>query len=232
MAIRLRILIGRSRCDAAGGSRVRGEEFGGEREVDEPGPGDLRGLADVGEVEVVDDRRRDVPRLRLQLLGQRQGHIGLEVRELAAADDRVAVCEVLTEGGGEGGGETVREHRSQRWHEAILLPRASCLGIGSGLGPPARRACNVGHVTYLRYPHVHADLITFTADDDVWLVGSAGGRAWRLTSDRCARPITADLPGRRARRVRVLRARVSPSSWSPRWPPVPCAGSPGWVRRP
>ena len=42
----------------------------------------------------------------------------------------------------------------------------------------------MGHVTYLRYPHVHADLITFTADDDVWLVESAGGRAWRLTSDR------------------------------------------------
>ena len=44
-------------------------------------------------------------------------------------------------------------------------------------------ACNVSHVTYLRYPHVHADLITFTADDDVWLVPSSGGRAWRLTSD-------------------------------------------------
>ncbi|UVI36119.1 S41 family peptidase [Brevibacterium spongiae] len=39
-------------------------------------------------------------------------------------------------------------------------------------------------MTYLRCPHVQADLITFTADDDVWLVGSAGGRAWRLTSDR------------------------------------------------
>ena len=38
-------------------------------------------------------------------------------------------------------------------------------------------------MTYLRYPHIHADLITFTADDDVWLVPSSGGRAWRLTSD-------------------------------------------------
>ncbi|WP_343071824.1 S41 family peptidase [Brevibacterium renqingii] len=38
-------------------------------------------------------------------------------------------------------------------------------------------------MTYLRYPHVHADLITFIADDDVWLVDSSGGRAWRLTSD-------------------------------------------------
>ena len=41
----------------------------------------------------------------------------------------------------------------------------------------------MGHVTYLRYPHIQSDLITFTADDDVWLVPSAGGRAWRLTSD-------------------------------------------------
>ncbi|SMX71310.1 MULTISPECIES: S41 family peptidase [Brevibacterium] len=37
--------------------------------------------------------------------------------------------------------------------------------------------------SYLRYPHIHGDLITFTADDDVWIVPSAGGRAWRLTSD-------------------------------------------------
>ena len=37
--------------------------------------------------------------------------------------------------------------------------------------------------TYLRYPHIHGDLITFVADDDVWLVAAEGGRAWRLTSD-------------------------------------------------
>lgn len=37
--------------------------------------------------------------------------------------------------------------------------------------------------SYLRYPHIHGDLITFTADDDVWIAPSGGGRAWRLTSD-------------------------------------------------
>ncbi|GAB2528512.1 S41 family peptidase [Paramicrobacterium agarici] len=37
--------------------------------------------------------------------------------------------------------------------------------------------------TYLRYPHISNDLITFVADDDIWLVGDDGGRAWRLTSD-------------------------------------------------
>ena len=36
---------------------------------------------------------------------------------------------------------------------------------------------------YLRYPHVHGDLITFVAGDDVWLGPAEGGRAWRLTAD-------------------------------------------------
>lgn len=37
---------------------------------------------------------------------------------------------------------------------------------------------------YLRYPHLHGDLVTFVADDDVWLAPVEGGRAWRLTTDR------------------------------------------------
>ncbi|WP_105566779.1 S41 family peptidase [Microbacterium halophytorum] len=37
---------------------------------------------------------------------------------------------------------------------------------------------------YLRYPHVHDELVVFTAADDVWLAPVGGGRAWRLTSDR------------------------------------------------
>jgi tricorn protease len=36
---------------------------------------------------------------------------------------------------------------------------------------------------YLRYPHIHGDLLAFTAGDDVWLAPAAGGRAWRLTAD-------------------------------------------------
>jgi tricorn protease len=36
---------------------------------------------------------------------------------------------------------------------------------------------------YLRYPHVHGDLITFVAGDDVWLAPVAGGRAWPLSAD-------------------------------------------------
>jgi tricorn protease len=36
---------------------------------------------------------------------------------------------------------------------------------------------------YLRHPHVHGDLITFVAGDDVWLAEAGGGRAWRLSAD-------------------------------------------------
>jgi tricorn protease len=36
---------------------------------------------------------------------------------------------------------------------------------------------------YLRFPHIHGDLLTFVAEDDVWLAPVSGGRAWRLTSD-------------------------------------------------
>jgi tricorn protease len=37
---------------------------------------------------------------------------------------------------------------------------------------------------YLRFPHLHADLLTFVADDDVWLAPADGGRARRLSADR------------------------------------------------
>lgn len=36
--------------------------------------------------------------------------------------------------------------------------------------------------SYFRYPHVHADLVTFVAEDDVWVAPLAGGRAWRVSS--------------------------------------------------
>jgi tricorn protease len=37
---------------------------------------------------------------------------------------------------------------------------------------------------YLRFPHLQGDLLTFVADDDVWLAPLAGGRAWRVSADR------------------------------------------------
>ncbi|GLY86487.1 S41 family peptidase [Actinoallomurus iriomotensis] len=36
---------------------------------------------------------------------------------------------------------------------------------------------------YLRYPHVRGDLLTFVAEDDVWIAPLSGGRAWRLSAD-------------------------------------------------
>ena len=36
---------------------------------------------------------------------------------------------------------------------------------------------------YLRFPHVQGDLLTFVAEDDVWLAPAEGGRAWRLSAD-------------------------------------------------
>ena len=36
---------------------------------------------------------------------------------------------------------------------------------------------------YLRYPHIHSDLIVFASDDDIWLAPADGGRAWRLSAD-------------------------------------------------
>ncbi|HEX3784956.1 MAG TPA: PDZ domain-containing protein [Pseudonocardiaceae bacterium] len=38
--------------------------------------------------------------------------------------------------------------------------------------------------SYLRFPHLHSDLVTFVAQDDVWLAPLTGGRAWRLSADR------------------------------------------------
>ncbi|MCM2576064.1 peptidase S41, partial [Streptomyces sp. MTZ3.1] len=37
--------------------------------------------------------------------------------------------------------------------------------------------------SYLRFPHLHGELITFTAEDDVWAASLDGGRAWRVSSD-------------------------------------------------
>ncbi len=36
---------------------------------------------------------------------------------------------------------------------------------------------------YLRFPHIQEDLLTFVAEDDVWLAPAEGGRAWRLSAD-------------------------------------------------
>jgi tricorn protease len=60
---------------------------------------------------------------------------------------------------------------------------------------------------YLRYPHIARDLITFMAEDDVWLASLSeaadrgGATAWRLTTDR----------------VPVLHPRLNPSATHVAW---------------
>ncbi|MDT0572096.1 PDZ domain-containing protein [Streptomyces sp. DSM 3412] len=38
-------------------------------------------------------------------------------------------------------------------------------------------------LAYFRYPHLHGDLVAFTAEDDVWVAPLDGGRAWRVSAD-------------------------------------------------
>lgn len=47
-------------------------------------------------------------------------------------------------------------------------------------------AANVAGVndSYLRFPHLHGELVTFVAEDDVWLAPLGGGRAWRVSADQ------------------------------------------------
>jgi tricorn protease len=49
-------------------------------------------------------------------------------------------------------------------------------------------AANVAGVndSYLRFPHLHGELVTFVAEDDVWLAPLGGGRAWRVSADQAA----------------------------------------------
>ncbi|MEU5898182.1 S41 family peptidase [Streptomyces venezuelae] len=39
------------------------------------------------------------------------------------------------------------------------------------------------HRAYLRFPHIHGELLTFAAEDDVWVAPLDGGRAWRVSAD-------------------------------------------------
>ncbi|MET1065789.1 MAG: peptidase S41, partial [Arthrobacter sp.] len=36
--------------------------------------------------------------------------------------------------------------------------------------------------SYFRFPHLHGDLVTFVAEDDIWIAPLDGGRAWRVSS--------------------------------------------------
>jgi tricorn protease len=70
----------------------------------------------------------------------------------------------------------------------MILPRAGSLHPGSLTRSEGDE--RVAESCYLRYPHAARDLVTFAAQDDVWLAslseaaGGRGARAWRLTADQ------------------------------------------------
>ncbi|MBO1336968.1 S41 family peptidase [Streptomyces sp. VRA16 Mangrove soil] len=47
---------------------------------------------------------------------------------------------------------------------------------------------NTAAPAYLRFPHLHGELVVFTAEDDVWAAPLDGGRAWRVSADNM--PVT------------------------------------------
>ncbi|MFI7315845.1 S41 family peptidase [Streptomyces venezuelae] len=57
------------------------------------------------------------------------------------------------------------------------------------------------HRAYLRFPHIHGELLTFAAEDDVWVAPLDGGRAWRVSAD--------DMP--------VNHPRISPDGTTVAW---------------
>ena len=71
---------------------------------------------------------------------------------------------------------------------------------------------------YLRYPHIHSDLIVFASEDDIWLAPADGGRAWRLSADHAQ----VSYP-----RFSHDGARIAWTSWRDGSPEVYCAEADG-----
>src|ERR1017187_1007164 len=69
-----------------------------------------------------------------------------------------------------------RSRRQRRQHD----------GLAALAGRPGSRAYDdpVTSAGYLRFPHLHGDVLTFVAEDDIWLAAASGGRAWRVSADR------------------------------------------------
>jgi len=71
---------------------------------------------------------------------------------------------------------------------------------------------------YLRYPHIHGDLLVFASEDDIWLAPAEGGRAWRLSADSA--PVSYPRFSRDG-------ARIAWTSWRDGNPEVHCADAEG-----
>src|SRR5436309_975728 len=64
------------------------------------------------------------------------------------------------------------------WHS---LHDHYCIGIGMQMRSFKERI-SMPSLGYVRFPHIFHDQIVFVSEDDLWLVGSEGGRAERLTA--------------------------------------------------
>ena len=84
---------------------------------------------------------------------------------------------------------------------------------------------------YLRFPHIHGDLLTFVAEDDVWLAPADGGRAWRLTSDGRAGQQPAVLAGTAPRSPGPAGGTADPRSTRPTRTAAPRPGAPTGATR-
>jgi tricorn protease len=71
---------------------------------------------------------------------------------------------------------------------------------------------------YLRYPHIHGELLAFVAGDDVWLAPVSGGQAWPLTSDGASVSYPRFSPDG---------AKIAWTSWRDGGPEVYLAGTDG-----
>ena len=54
---------------------------------------------------------------------------------------------------------------------------------------------------YLRFPHIAGEVLTFVAENDVWLAPVSGGKAWRVTTDDVPVEQAAPVARRAAHRL-------------------------------
>lgn len=64
----------------------------------------------------------------------------------------------------------------------IHLTTPGAAGEPAGTRPAVDYDQTMTFSSYLRFPHLHGDLVTFVAEDDVWIAPLNGGRAWRVSS--------------------------------------------------
>ena len=115
-------------------SRLGGDPFGLERDVEEARSGNLGRLRDVVKLDVVKNLLGKVPRLRAELLREAHRRVALEVRELPRPDNRVSCAVFLAESLGEGILETFSEGKFRCSHTPSLRRQAEPGHAGRGLG--------------------------------------------------------------------------------------------------